>query len=294
MNKKSIRHVMAFAMAALVALARAGEAIAQDTVPHVGACIAPQYPSGEREVVAMSLNIRMGCGLKDPFKLPEGSLGYLPKCADVIRKANPDWVAIQEIDRGTDRAGHVDQTAELARLCGMKGTFVRKVGRPGGDYGLAVLSKEEPVSVSKILMPGSSHTRCVEIVEFSDYFVACTHFPLSAERRLMAAEIVRLNLVGKDKPVFLAGDLNAAPDSPEIAELKKDFTILSDTSRPTFRADNPRRCIDYILVDSLHADRVDVQSYEVLQRPDATDHCGLVLKARLKSRAASGDGTCAR
>ena len=35
-------------------------------------------------------------------------------------------MAIQEIDSKTKRAGFVDQTAELAKLCGMKGTFVRK------------------------------------------------------------------------------------------------------------------------------------------------------------------------
>lgn len=239
-----------------------------------------------RPLTMMSLNIRMGCGLSVnpyPFKIPEGELGHLPECAEMIRKVNPDWVAIQEIDRCTKRAGHVDQTAELAKMCGMHGTFVKKVDRPDGDYGLAILSKEKPLAVSKILMPGSSHTRCVEIVEFRDYIVACTHFPLKEWHRLRAAEIVRLNLTDRGKPVFIAGDFNAAPESPEIAELKKGFTILSDTSKPTFRADNPTKCIDYIMIDSAHADRVEVQSYETIPDPVATDHCGLVLKATFRN-----------
>ena len=233
-------------------------------------------------ITMMSFNIRMGCGLKDPFKIPEGGLGHLPQCAEVIKAANPDWVAIQEIDRCSKRAGHVDQTAELARLCGLHGTFVKKVPQTDGDYGLAVLSKEKPISVSKILMPGSSHTRCVEIVEFKDYIVACTHFPLKEDFRVRAAEIVRLNLTDRSKPVFLAGDLNALPESPEIAELKKGFTILSDTSKPTFRADNPSRCIDYILVDTAHADRVEVTGRQVVAAPEATDHCALIVRANLK------------
>lgn len=233
-------------------------------------------------ITMMSFNIRIGCGLNDPFRLPKGSLGHLPACAEVIKAANPDWVAIQEIDRCSGRVGGVDQTAELAKLCGMKGYFVKKVPNSGGDYGLAILSKEEPVSVSKILMPGSSHTRCVEIVEFKDYIVACTHFPLKEEFRVRAAEIVRLNLTDRSKPVFLAGDLNALPESPEIAELKKGFTILSDTSKPTFRADNPSRCIDYILVDTAHADRVEVTGRQVVAAPEATDHCALVVRANLK------------
>ena len=77
-------------------------------------------------------------------------------------------MAIQEIDRCSLRAGHVDQTAELARLCGMHGTFVKKTPEKDGDYGLAILSKEKPIAVSKILMPGKAHTRCVEILEFRD------------------------------------------------------------------------------------------------------------------------------
>ena len=130
-------------------------------------------------------------------------------------------------------------------------------------------------------MPGSSHTRCVEIVEFKDYVVACTHFPLKEEFRVRAAEIVRLNLTDRAKPVFLAGDLNAEPESPEIAELKKGFTVLTDTAQPTFRADNPTKCIDYIMVDTAHADRVEVLSRKVIAAPEATDHCALVVTAKL-------------
>ena len=233
-------------------------------------------------ITMMSFNIRIGCGLNDPFRLPKGSLGHLPACAEVIKAANPDWVAIQEIDRCSGRVGGVDQTAELAKLCGMKGYFVKKVPNSGGDYGLAILSKEEAVSVSKVLMPGSSHTRCLEIVEFKDYVVACTHFPLKAEFRDRASEIVRVNLADLGKPVFLAGDFNAEPESDAIAILKKDFTILSDTTQPTFRADNPTKCIDYIMVDTAHADRVEVTERRVIAAPEATDHCALVVRANLK------------
>ena len=82
--------------------------------------------------------------------------------------------------------------------------------------------------------------------------------------------------------MFLAGDLNALPESPEIAELKKGFTILSDTSKPTFRADNPTKCIDYIMVDTAHADRIEVLSRKVVAAPEATDHCALVVTANFK------------
>ena len=234
------------------------------------------------EITMMSFNVRIGCGLNDPFKLPEGGLGHLPQCAEVIRAANPDWVAIQEIDRCSLRVGHVDQTAELARLCGMHGTFVKKTPVKDGDYGLAILSKEKPIAVSKILMPGKAHTRCVEILEFRDYFVACSHFPLVDSLCEIAADIVRLNLADRDKPVFFAGDLNSKPDTKAIAILKKGFTILSDVTQNTFPADAPRCCIDYIMVDAKHANMVEVMSRKVIAAPEATDHCALVVKAKFR------------
>ena len=234
-----------------------------------------------RTVTAMSFNVRMGCGLKDPFKLPEGGLGHLPQCAEVIKAANPDWVAIQEIDRCSIRAGRVDQTAELARLCGMHGTYVKKTPQPGGDYGLAILSREKPIAVSKILVPGRIHTRCVEILEFKDYFVACSHFPLSAQLCETAAEIVRLNLADREKPVFFAGDLNSEPETKAIEILKKGFVILSDATQNTFPSNAPDRCIDYIMVDAKHANKVEVLSRKVVAAPEATDHCALVVKAKL-------------
>ena len=245
-------------------------------------CCTPQETAASRPLTMMSFNIRIGCGLGGAFKLPKGSLGHLPQCAEVIKAANPDWVAIQEIDRNSKRVGGVDQTAALAKLCGMKGTFVKKIPQPGGDYGLAILSKEEPLSVSKVLMPGSSHTRCLEILEFKDYVVACTHFPLKEEFRDRAAEIVRVNLANMGKPVFIAGDFNAYPESNAIAIMKKDFTILSDVTQPTFRADNPTKCIDYIMVDTAHADKVEVLSRKVIAAPEATDHCALIVTANLK------------
>ena len=232
------------------------------------------------EMTMMSFNVRIGCGMHDPFKLPEGGLGHLPQCAEVIKSVNPDWVAIQEIDRCSCRVGHVDQTAELAKMCGLYGTFVKKRPEKDGDYGLAILSKEKPLNVSKILMPGALHTRCVEILEFRDYFVACTHFPLKDHFCEIAAEIVRLNLADRDKPVFLAGDFNSRPDTKAVAILKKGFTILSDVTQNTYPADKPDRCIDYIMVDTKHADKVKVLSRKVIAEPDATDHCALVVKAR--------------
>ena len=254
-----------------------------------------------KPVTMMSYNIRIGCGLNGAFKLPPGDLGHLPQVAEVIRSVNPDWVAIQEIDSKTKRVGYVDQTAELAKLCGMKGTFVRKTLNTAnnrfrvqnaataedldgaGEYGLAILSKEEPVKVSKVLVPGYYHTRCIEFVEFKDYVVACTHFPLKEEHCLMAAKVALANIADYRKPVFLAGDFNVSPESKTIAELKKGMTILNDTSLFTYPSDKPDRCIDYIMVDTPHLNKVSVTERRVITNSEASDHCAVIVKAELNA-----------
>ena len=195
----------------------------------------------------MSFNIRMGCGHDHPFRLERGSEGWLPQCAQVIRRFDPDFVGLQEVDRNSARAGFMDQTQIIAKHVGLHGEWVEKVPQ----YGISMLSKRKPVSVSKVLMRGSSHTRALMICDYGDIVVANTHFPLTKETRLEAAADVRRNLreLALKKPVFLMGDLNAVPESSEILSLKKDFTVLSDETIPTWPAKEPKIMIDYIMVD---------------------------------------------
>ena len=154
------------------------------------------------------------------------------------------------------------------------------------QYGISMLSKRKPVSVSKVLMRGSSHTRALMICDYGDMVVANTHFPLSEETRLEAAADVRRNLreLALKKPVFLMGDLNAVPESSEILSLKKDFTVLSDETIPTWPAKEPKIMIDYIMVDKAHADNVKVVSKRTVAAPDATDHSAVVVDVELSRR----------
>lgn len=223
----------------------------------------------------MSYNVRMGCGHDDPFKLAKGSLGHLPEVAEVIKRFDPDVCGIQEIDKGSERAGGVDQTAALAKLCGMEGSWVEK--KP--QYGVAMLFRERPFRVSKILMPGSIHTRALMMAEFPDYIFANTHFPLSETTCENAARIVCavLEKEAKGRPVFLVGDMNSKPGSPAMRILDECFETLSDRSVPTWSAKSPDRTIDYIMVDRSHAGNFRNAKFRSLADPKATDHVALVV-----------------
>jgi endonuclease/exonuclease/phosphatase family metal-dependent hydrolase len=50
----------------------------------------------------------------------------------------------------------------------------------------------------------------------------------------------------KNKPVFIAGDMNAKPNSAPIVAFKEYAQLLTDDTKYTFPSDDPRVCIDYI------------------------------------------------
>src|SRR5215207_8498273 len=66
----------------------------------------------------------------------EGTDGKLDlaRIAGVIRAAEPDLVAVQEVDRDTTRTNKVDQTAELAKLTKLHGEFAKAIDLQGGGY----------------------------------------------------------------------------------------------------------------------------------------------------------------
>lgn len=97
----------------------------------------------------------------------------LEAAADVVAALDADVVALQEVDRGLDRTGGVDQVAALARRTGLHGTFApallgdpgvrwRRVGSddPGGPaYGVGLLTRSAPVRWRRVRLPGGGDGR---------------------------------------------------------------------------------------------------------------------------------------
>jgi endonuclease/exonuclease/phosphatase family metal-dependent hydrolase len=71
------------------------------------------------QVRVLSYNIHHGAGT-------DGELD-LPRIANVIRRLKPDLVALQEVDKKTQRSRGVDQAAELGRLTGMHAVFGKAI-----------------------------------------------------------------------------------------------------------------------------------------------------------------------
>src|SRR6266446_989154 len=78
----------------------------------------------------------------------------LPAVAEAIRAAEPDLVALQEVDRVTTRSNRLDQAAELARLTGLPHhRHFRATDYYDGAYGVALVSKFPIDSASQQMLP---------------------------------------------------------------------------------------------------------------------------------------------
>ena len=213
----------------------------------------------------------------------------IARTAARIRAENPDFACLQEIDWRTARVNGIDEPAELARLTGLHATFAKAVFYAGGQYGVMMLSRQKPVSVRQIPLPGTE-PRVLLLCEFADCWVGTTHLSVSGEQeRIDSIAIIRRAVAeaGRTKPIFLTGDWNSTPESKVLKGIGEFMSVFSDTACQTFHGrqmDSPdgrpldmsRFCIDYIAVDSVHASEFRVTNTHVVEDRVTSDHAPIV------------------
>jgi endonuclease/exonuclease/phosphatase family metal-dependent hydrolase len=230
-------------------------------------------PAGKKTLRVLTYNIHHGEGT-------DGKLD-LARVAKVIAAAEPDLVAVQEVDRKAARTGRVDQAAELGKLTGLHAEFARAIDLQGGEYGQAVLSRF-PVKIAKVHpLPGKKGQETRIVVEArvepgggrpALTFLA-THFQHddAATRKEQAAKLNEL-FGTADRPLILAGDLNATPDSEPMKLIAEKWSYATAPGKGLFTipAGEPRRQIDYVLFRP--AGRFRVVEAKVIAEPVASDH----------------------
>lgn len=214
--------------------------------------------------VIMSYNIR-NCKAMDDRR-------NVNLTAETILQQNPDIVCVQEIDSATTRSDGRYTLGELADATAMHPTFAPAIDYQGGKYGIGMLSREVPVSVKQIALPGREEQRTLLIVEFSDFVVACTHLSLTPDDQLLSVPLIVNEAAQWHKPFIICGDFNAKPGSDVINEFLKSFTIISQTAHPTHPSDHPKSLIDYIMVYSPNASAIKASNAYVLSGVLASDH----------------------
>ena len=218
------------------------------------------YSIKPHELRIMTYNIRNANGMD--------RITDYNRIAEVIKSADPSIVAIQELDSFTQR-NKAFALKEIADRTGYHYAFSAAISYAGGKYGIGILSKEKPLSVYNIPLPGREENRTLQIAEFKNFTFLNAHFSLTEEDRIASVKIINAELAKYKKPVFLAGDLNAVPSSTTIQTLKKNWSLLSGEAF-TFPADHPDRCIDYIF--STPNNSLKITKKEVINDSIASDH----------------------
>ena len=225
------------------------------------------------EIRVVSYNIHHGEGLDDKLDLP--------RIAQVLEQANPDIIALQEVDQNTERTEKVDQTAVLAKLLKMKSVFGDNIDYQGGRYGNALLTKYDSISVTNHKLPALTPGEQRGLME-ADIAVPglnqplkflATHFDYRRDNneRVASCEMIKkLTQDWGDRPALMAGDLNALPDSETLRLLQEHWTRANKEVEPTFPSDKPVRQIDYILLRP--ASGWKVVEFQVLDEAVASDH----------------------
>jgi len=223
-------------------------------------------------VRVMTWNIHGGLG-------PDG-LHDLDRILALIRRADPDVLALQEVDsRRTPGAEH--PIALLKRVLGHHGVAAAAIATPDGDYGQVLLSRwpMTDTEVHDISVPGREPRRAITAVVNAPagrLFVLATHLGLKFMERQRQCRRMSTLADGSDLTTVVMGDFNdwMWPGSVQNVLAAK---LPARTPHRTFPARFPLLSLDRIYcrpASALLSSRVDRTAGEI------SDHLPIIAEIR--------------
>lgn len=218
-------------------------------------------PRGRVRLKVMSYNIHVGVGMDKKLDLA--------RIAEVIKRHRIDIVGLQEVDRGVERTGRVDEMRELARLTGMDYAFAHNLDYQGGQYGVAVLSRFPILAIDHRRYANRRERERrgfirVEVeVEGRRLNFVTTHLDYQwLEGRLFETEQLLDALADVRGPLVVTGDFNEEPPGGAYGLMRRaGFADGWRRSCPacaedppgglTYPADKPVKRIDYVFYRGL-------------------------------------------
>ncbi len=214
---------------------------------------------------AMSYNIQAGAGADHVFDLE--------RQAEAIEAQHPDIVGLQEVDvNWSSRSDYTDEAAWLARRLHMRVFFAPiytlppdRPGAPDRRFGVAVLTRlpilrAENHEITRLSTqvpnpvpaPAPGFPELLVNVHGVRVWVYDTHLDYRSDpavRKMQVADMTAI-MDRRHGPKLLLGDLNAEPDSSELAplwtRLTDALTVAGLRNTPTWPADAPTERIDYV------------------------------------------------
>ena len=216
------------------------------------------------------------------YNLRFGELASMEQFAQYISTEQPDIVALQECDWATNRTRAPHQNGvrfvnELAYHTGMFGVYGKSINYAGGYYGIGLLSKYPILRFERVLLPndGKTEQRSILVADIElpggkvITFVN-THLEVkTAKMRIEQVEFIKEYLKDCPNQLFLAGDMNAIPDTKEMEMLREEWNDLTNRVF-TYHSSRPEIKIDYIYTKP--AENVELLSTEVKEDVKLSDH----------------------
>ena len=216
------------------------------------------------------------------YNLRFGELASMEQFAQYISSEQPDIVALQECDWATKRTRAPHQNGvrfvnELAYHTGMFGVYGKSINYAGGYYGIGLLSKYPILRFERVLLPndGKTEQRSILVADIElpggkvITFVN-THLEVkTAKMRIEQVEFIKEYLKDCPNQLFLAGDMNAIPDTKEMEMLREEWNDLTNRVF-TYHSSRPEIKIDYIYTKP--AENVELLSTEVKEDVKLSDH----------------------
>lgn len=241
----------------------------------------------ERPLRVATFNIHHGAGLDDVVDLE--------RIARVVEETGAEAVGLQEVDRHwSARSDFVDQATWLADRLDMHLVYGANLDQdplspdaPRRQYGTAILSRHRILDWRNTLLPrpeGGEQRGLLEariVVRGAQVRVFNTHLQHTSQvERLAQIDVIRSVVAETRESVVVLGDLNATPETPEIAAITED---LADTwveagvgDGFTYDAETPHARIDYVLTSANVVARA-----AVVVSTDASDHLPVVVDLAL-------------
>jgi endonuclease/exonuclease/phosphatase family metal-dependent hydrolase len=236
-----------------------------------------------RPLSVATFNIHHGVGLDNVLDLE--------RIAATVESTGAEVVGLQEVDvHFGERSNFVDQATWLADRLDMYVAFGANLDldpptpdAPRRQYGTAVLSEHRIREWTNTLLPrpeGGEQRGLLEArirVRGLPVRVFNTHLQHNSQvERLAQIAAIRDILAGSDESVVVLGDLNATPDSPEIAGLTEDLVDAWVTAGVgdgyTYDAATPHARIDYVMSSGDVVART-----AAVVTTDAADHLPVVV-----------------
>lgn len=212
------------------------------------------------------------------------------RIADVIARANPDVVALQELDVCQSRSGGVHQPEWLAEQLQMHVHFTAARACDDGHYGNAILSRYPFQVLSEGgLSRRRGEQRAVQWLKLAigeqAVSVLNTHLSIHFRERLLQIDQLLgaewLAAAEQSVPLVVCGDLNSSQFSPVYRRLSRDLVDVQRAegarARPTWPSRLPLFRIDHVFASrALRVARCEVRR-DALSRL-ASDHLPLVAE----------------